>query len=89
MLKEFTLEEFKGLRQKLASQGIVFPSLRAWNALTGGKYEEQVDADNYYAHCELRKGEWRLTYVDCYTAGVITNIQLWHGETLVFYSGEE
>ena len=87
MLKEFTLEEFKRLRQRLASQGIGSPSIWAWIDLTGGGETSVKVVDEHCTHYELSAGCWKLTFVDL--AEKITNIQLWNGEEPVFYSEEE
>lgn len=87
---QFDVHEFKKLRERFKNKGVVFPTLRAFFALVGEDYEKQVDADNYYAYCELRHGRWTLSFVDCFTAGKVTNLQLCDDSGEVwFYSGEE
>lgn len=84
------VKEFVQIRKYLEEQGLVFPSLAAWDALTRGEsHKAELDVDDYYAHIVLQFGRYRLTFVACYTADTITNIQLWDGNTPVFYSGEE
>ena len=89
MFEENFGERFKKLwRIKKGKQS--FPSIRAFRELAGPECEEVVLwMDNYYAECELRYKEWRLYYVDCYTADRLTNISLYYKDELVFYSGEE
>lgn len=85
------VEEFKELWKRFKAEGYRYPSIRAFHALVGDDYVEHVEADSYYAYCELKHRNWVLRYVDCYTVGVYTNIQLYDEESgdVVFYSGEE
>lgn len=83
------VEKFKALRERFKAEGFVYPSLRAFHALVKDDYVEHVEVDNYYAYYELRHGKWVLSFVDCYTAGALTNITLREGDEVVFYSGEE
>lgn len=88
------VEKFLELRERFKT----YPSLRAFRELTKGEYEEEeVYRDNYYVHYRLRfryldegvTEEYVMEYVDCFTACKVTNIQLFKGDELVFYSGEE
>ena len=85
------VEEFKALRKRLAEEGYIYPSIRAFRQLVGKDYEEEVVQDNYYAFHVLRHKEYTLEYVDCYTAipEVCTNITLYYKDEVVFYSPSE
>ena len=87
---EFDVQEFKRLWREYKEAGVVFPSLRAWEELTGEYELVEVDSDNYYRSVELRKGKLRLKFIDCYTADALTNIQLQdESGKILFYSGQE
>ena len=84
------LEEFKKLRNRLVKEGYVFPSVRAFRELAGEECEvEEVYRDNSYVQYRLRYREYVMEYVDCYTSDVHSNITLYHGDEVVFYSPSE
>lgn len=84
------VEKFKALRERFDAEGYVFPSIRAFRRLTNCEEEvEEVYRDDYYVHYRLRYNEYTLEYIDCYTSDAVTNIRLFKGDELVFYSGQE
>lgn len=84
------VQRFKELRAKLAEEGVAFPSVRAWNILTEENYDENREyEDDYYTSYKLTFNKWQLTFTDCYTSDVITDVRLWQDGECVFYSGEE
>ena len=82
--------KFKALRAQFKAEGFVFPSLRAFHELVKDDYVERVEVYGDYVYYELRHRNWVLSFVDCYTVGVLTNIMLIKDDdTVVFYSGQE
>jgi len=82
------VDAFKELRNRYVAEGKTYPTLRAWTDLVED-YEEWCESDDYYRTVEWRKDGLLLYFVDCYTAGVVSNIQLWVDGELVLSVGQE
>ena len=84
------MQEFMKLREQMAAEGKRFPSIKAFIALTGGEYEErEVQESNHRVYYELYAPNGIvLTYTHDLLTGEVSNLQLWHGEE-VLYSEEE
>lgn len=88
----FDVKKFKEMAEKFRAEGYVYPSLRAFRALVKDDYVEYEEDYGNYVYRELRHGRWVFSFVDCYTAGVLTNIMLFKDDdddTVVYYSGQE
>lgn len=83
------MQEFMKLREQMLKEGSRLPSLKAFLALTGEYEERVVEGPNGIVYYELYAPNGLvLTYTHDLLTGEVSNLQLWHGD-VVLYSEEE